>query len=105
MASFELDRRSIAGRSVSPLGVIEHLDVVEDIDACVVARGIDLAAHSLTLEQLKEALGDGVVVAVSAPAHAAGQIVFPHERLPAMSGELTSLIRVHRDSLLRPTAP
>ena len=35
MASFELDRRSVAGGAVAPLGVVEHLDVVEDVGAGV----------------------------------------------------------------------
>jgi hypothetical protein len=99
MAPFELDRRSVAGGAVAPLGVVEHLDVVEDVSASVVARGIDLAADALALEQLEEALGHGVVVAVAAPAHAADQVVVPQELLPFVPSELSALIGVHRDSL------
>lgn len=65
MASLELDRRSVACRAVAPLGVIEHLDVVEDVSACVAARGVDLPAHALAFEQLEEALCHGVVMAVA----------------------------------------
>lgn len=50
MASFELDRRSVAGSAVAPLGVVEHLDVVEDVSARVIARGVDLPTDSLALE-------------------------------------------------------
>lgn len=105
MASLELDWRSVAGRAVAPLGVIEHLDVVEDVGACVAARGVDLPAHTLALEKLEEALRDGVVVAVASPAHAADQVVLAQEGLPLMAGELTALIGVHRDGVFRPAAP
>ena len=53
MASFELDRRSVAGCAVTPLGVIEHLDVVEDVDTRLTARGVDLPTHAFALEQLE----------------------------------------------------
>ena len=88
MASFELYRRSVAGGAVAPLGVIEHLDVVEDIDAGIAACGVDLLADALALEQLEEALGHGVVVAVAAPAHAADEVVVTQKGLPLMPGEL-----------------
>lgn len=105
MASFELDRRSVAGGAVAPLGVVEHFDVVEDVGAGVVAGRVDLSTDSLALEQLEEALGHGVVVAVAAPAHAADQVVVAQEGLPLMASELTALVRVHRDGLLGLAAP
>lgn len=105
MASFELDRRSVAGGAVAPLGVVEHLDVVEDVGAGVTAGCIDLAADALALEQLEEALGHGVVMAVAAPAHAADQVVVSQELLPFVPGELAALIGVHRDGLFGLAAP
>lgn len=92
MASLELHRRSTAGAAVTPLGVIEHLNVVEYIGSRIAAVRIDLPADALTLEQLEEAFGHGVVVAVASPAHAANQVVLPQERLPLVPGELTALI-------------
>jgi len=62
-------------------GVIEHLDVVEDIGPGLIARRIDLSANAFSLEQLKEALCDCVVMAVAAPAHAAHQVVVAQESL------------------------
>ena len=66
MASFELYRRSISGSAVAPLWVVEHLDVVEDICFGGIACWIDLAADTFALEQLEEALGHCVVVAIAA---------------------------------------
>ena len=106
MASFELYRRSIAGGAVAPLWVVEHLDVIEDISLGGIARRIDLATDALlSLEQLEEALGLGVVVTIAASAHAGDQVVVAQEVLPVMSSELTALIRMHRDRLLGSTTP
>ena len=45
---------------MAPFRVLEHLDLVEDVGAGICAGGVDLAADALALEQLEEALGDGV---------------------------------------------
>lgn len=39
-----------ASSAVAPLGVVKHLDVVEDIGPCIAAGRIDLATNALTLE-------------------------------------------------------
>jgi hypothetical protein len=88
MASLELYGRQVASGVVATLGVIEHLDVVEDIGPGLIARRIGLPANALSLEQLEEALCDCVVMAVAAPAHAAHQVVVAQEALPVMAGEL-----------------
>jgi len=62
-AAFELDRRGVSDIAVAPLGAVEHLDVVEDIGAGVVARGVDLPADTLALEWLEGTLGHGGVAA------------------------------------------
>ena len=92
MASFELYRRHISGGAVTPLWVVEHLNVVKDISPGLIARWIDLSTNALALKQLEEALGYGVVVTIAATAHAGDQIVITQEVLPVMAGELTALI-------------
>ena len=42
--------------AVLPAGVVEHLDVVEDIGPGVVASRVDPAPDALALEELEEAL-------------------------------------------------
>ena len=88
MASLELCGRQVASGVVATPGVIEHLDVVEDICPCLIARRIDPSANALSLEQLEEALCDCVVMAVVAPAHAAHHVVIAQEALPVMACEL-----------------
>lgn len=56
MASFEFYWGGVPGSAVAPLGVVEHLDVVEDVGSCVIARRVYLTADAFTLEQLEEAL-------------------------------------------------
>jgi hypothetical protein len=96
MASFKLYRRQVSGGVVAALGVVEHLDVVKDVGPGLVARRVNLAADPLAFEQLEEALGHGVVMAIAAPAHAAGQVVIsqPSARLEA---------RLHTPSTIRAT--
>jgi hypothetical protein len=63
------------------LGVIDHLDVVEDTCLGRIARRIDLSANALSLKQLEEALCDCVVMAIAAPAYAAQQVVVAQDVL------------------------
>ena len=76
---------------MAPRGVVEHLDVVEHVAACGLAIDVDSATDALTLEELEEALGDGVVVAVTAAAHAGLEIVFLQEGLPVVAGQLAAV--------------
>jgi len=47
-----------------------------------------LISIALALEQLEEALGHSVVVAVATPAHAAEQVVVAQEGLPLVASEV-----------------
>src|SRR6185312_713634 len=87
------------------LRVVEHLNVVEDVATRLLAITIRAVSYSLALEQLKEALGHGVVVAVPATAHAAHQVVLAQEILPVMATELAALIRMQQDLLWWLAAP
>lgn len=90
---------------MTALGVVEHLDVVEDIAACFTAGRIDASADAFTLEQLEEALSHCVVVAVTASAHAADQVVVTQEGLPLVACELAALIGMNHDGCLRLASP
>ena len=57
------------------LRVIEHLDIIENILSGLFSRFVDLAVDSLSLEQIEEAFDDGVVMAVTPPAHRMLKIV------------------------------
>lgn len=49
MALFKYYGREAGSRRLTPLRVVEQLDVVEDIGTCVVANGVDLSADALSL--------------------------------------------------------
>jgi hypothetical protein len=105
MAPFELYRQNASGRVVSPLWVVEHFDVVEDIASGLVAGGIDLTTNPFALEQLEKAFHHRVVMIIAALTHVGHQVVIAKEVLPVMAGELTALVRVNSEGLLRFPTP
>ena len=70
------------------LRIVEHLDVVEHILSGVGSCLVGSASYSLSLEQVEEALGNGIVVTVPVPAYRVFQIVMLQERCPVYTGEL-----------------
>ena len=102
---FKLYRRQALVVAMPAHRVVEQLDVVEHIRPRLVPGRVDLALHSLPLEQLEEALGHGVVVAVSATTHAADHLVILQESLPLAAGELAALIGVQHQAGRRFATP
>lgn len=86
-------------------GFVKHLDVVEHVTTRRIPGQVDLSPDLLSLEQLEEALGHGVVVAIAAPAHAADDPMSLQERLPLCAGELTALVRVQHQAGCRFSMP
>ena len=74
------------------LRVVEHLYVIEHVLPCVFAGPVGSAPDPLALEQVEEALGNGVVMTVAAADHRMLKIVGAQERSPIHAGELTALI-------------
>ena len=97
---FKLYRRGAARGVVAAAGVVEHLDVVEDIGPCILPGWVDLLADSLALEQLEEALNHSNGMAIATPAHAADRVVVAQEPLPVRVSELTAPIRMDQHRLL-----
>ena len=69
------------------LRILEHLDVVEHILSGVGSCLVGSASYPLSLEQVEEALGNGIVVTVPVPAYRVFQIVMLQERCPVHAGE------------------
>ena len=87
------------------LRIAEHLDVVEHILSCVGLCLVGSASYLLSLEQVEEALGNGIVVTVPAPAHRVFQVVMLQKRCPVHAGELGPLVGVNEHLALRLPAP
>src|SRR6266851_10461284 len=66
--ALERDRALVAERGMPSLAVVEPLDVLEDLTPCVRPRGPDRLLRQLDLHRREEALGHGVVPAVTASA-------------------------------------
>ena len=50
---------------MSSFAVVKHLDVINDIAARIISRGVNMPLDTFALEQLKEAFSDGIIVTVS----------------------------------------
>lgn len=77
--------------------VVEHFDVVEFVPPSVVPGRIGSASNPLSFQELEEAFGHGIVVAVAASAHAGFEVVLMKEHWAFAAGELSVLVRMHCD--------
>ena len=74
------------------LRVVEQLEVFEHVLPGGVAGRVGPTPDPFALQKLEKAFGDGVVVAVAAPAHAGVKVMLMQERLPFPAGELGTLV-------------
>src|SRR5690606_16775710 len=91
--------------AMTPFRVVEHFNVVEDIRSGLFAGGIDAAANPFALEQLEEAFGHGIVMAITPAAHTGFESMGLEEVAPVVAAELAALIAVDDDLGLWATAP
>ena len=87
------------------LRVVEHLNVLEHVLSGGLSGCIGPSSYPLALEELKEALGNSVVMAVPASAHAGFEIMLEEECPPFAARKPTALVRVNQDGALRLPAP
>ena len=105
LSGFEVNGRRHAAVRVLAFWFVNHLDVVKHVAPCGIARGLCLPPDPLAFQQLEEAFGIGVIVAVPATAHAGIQIVLAEERSPLAAGELRALIGMDHQATLRLAPP
>jgi hypothetical protein len=74
--------------------IVKALDVLENDSTSMIVRHKDAAIDTLLLEGSKEPLHDGIIVAVSLPAHAHADPLRTQELLMALAGLLRSPIRM-----------
>jgi len=89
---FEVNGRRHAVVRVLALWVVEELNVFEDIAPRVFSCSVSPPSDLLSLQELEEALCDGVVMTIAPTAHRVFQIVFAQKRGPFTAGELGTLI-------------
>ena len=87
------------------LRVVEHLDVIEHVLPGFFAGPIGSPSDPFPLEQVEEAFGHRVVVAVSSTAHGVLKIVGTQEGGPVHAGELAALIGVDQHLCLGFASP
>ena len=106
MPRFILRRAEVAERRVPPLSVVEHFDVLEDVNARFSPRRVPPALDQLGLERPEEALDRRVIVAVAAPRHADLRARLSEPRLVLGARVLTPPVAMVEQSRTRqpPTA-
>ncbi len=85
--------------------VIEHFDVVKDVLSGLLAGFVCPTTNAFTLEQVEEALGDGVVMAISTPALRMLDVVGSQKRGPIPACVLRALVCVDQDRVLGFASP
>lgn len=60
---------------MSPFWVVKHLDVLDDVGACLVVIAVDPPLDPLPLQKLEEALHRCTVMAIASSTHAADDVV------------------------------
>ena len=89
---------------VFALRIVEHLDGVEHVLSGVLAGAVCPPPDPLALEQVEEALGDRIVMAVPTAAHRVLETVGTQERGPVDTGKLAALVGVDQHLRLRLSA-
>ena len=104
---FQKSRLGVSSqRRVSPPAVVERFDVVEQISDGFVPCRVAGAMHQFILQAVQEALRWPVVPAVSLATHRADHAVFLELGLEAMTGVLTTPVRVmHQPQRRLPAEP
>ena len=85
--------------------VEEEFDVLEHVLSGRFPSVICVSTDPFLIQQLEEALGDGVIMVIAASAHAGYQIVLSEERLPFSAGELRALKGTHLYRVCRFASP
>src|SRR2546427_4672465 len=87
---------------MSPLSVVEELEVVEELGARRSPRGPFGVVDEFDLHRREKALGDGVVPAVAPTAHAADDPMLRQPPLVVAAGVLTAAIGMMHQPRRRP---
>lgn len=81
---------------MEPDWFVKHLDIIKYVAVGFVSCRVNPVLDPHPFEQLKEALGDSVVVTVTTPAHTATQVVGFQKVLPFVTTvQVAALIRMH----------
>src|SRR6202451_285748 len=95
----------VAEERVSPLPIVEDLDVLEDLGAGIVAGVENVVADQLFLQCREEAFGHGVVPTVALAAHALTYPVSPEPTAEGVAGVLRAAVAMEDELQLRSPKP
>ena len=79
LSVFEVNRRQHPVSGVLAFGIVEEFDVVEYVLPSIISGFVCPSPNALTFQQVEEALGNRIVMAIPTTTHAVFQIVLPQE--------------------------
>lgn len=92
--SLKVDGALVAQRRMPPREIVEALDVVKDVGACLVTRAVLAPVTALDLHRGEETLHDGVIPDIPGATHAARDPELREHPLKLLAAVLTPLIGV-----------
>ena len=92
MRCFELVRTETAEMAMAARQIVQPLNVLVEVRSRYLSTGVDALLDPLLLQAAEEGLGDRVVPAVGAPAHAWLKVVVFAETSPCITSVLRALI-------------
>lgn len=101
----EVHGAEIAQGRVPACGIVEALDVIENVSLRVVVRAICLPADPFGLHRREEALHRRIVPDVARSAHRAGDAIVGYQPLKLLARVLAALVRVMQQGIGLSTSP
>ena len=98
----EHDRTDVTKIAMAAFPIIKTFDVLKNIGASFVSISVSNAIYALSFQQTKEALNDGIVIAVAPSAHAALDAVRLELVPEVIARVLNTTVRMMNETTLRP---
>jgi len=89
---------------MSPSAIVIHFHILKDLPSRFIPGPELMPVDQLDLERVEKTLRNGIIPAITLPAHAPDELVLSQDRLEVIAGILTTPIRM-ADKALRRVAP
>ncbi len=89
---------------MSPSAIVIHFHILKDLSSRFISGSELMPVDQLDLQSVKKALCNGIIPAITLPAHAPDELVLRQDRLEIIAGILAPAVRM-ADKTLRRVAP
>ena len=73
---------------MSPSAIVIHFHILKDLPSRFIPSSELMPVDQLDLERVKKALSNGIIPAITLPAHASDELVLCQDRLKVIAGVL-----------------